>query len=94
MGYILLSICGDNTTAVEEIMKFAKKGEDDMGFQYNAIAGYEEEKREFIEQGKEEGENRMLKLIQLMLGNGEGSMISRLEDETFRQQMCRKYHVI
>ena len=92
--YILLSICGDNTTAVEEIMKFAKKGEDDMGFQYNAIAGYEEEKREFIEQGKEEGENRMLKLIQLMLGNGEGSMISRLEDETFRQQMCRKYHVI
>lgn len=61
-----------------------------MSFQYNAIAGYEEEKRDFIGQG----ESRMLSLVQLMIGNGEGSLISRLEDETFRRQMCRKYNIV
>ncbi len=87
---ILSAICGENADVAEKIIEFTKKGEDDMGFQYNAIAGYEEEKREFIGQG----ESRMLSLVQLMIGNGEGSLISRLEDETFRRQMCRKYNIV
>lgn len=49
--YILLSICENKEVVVEEILRWAGDGEDDMAFKYNIIRAFEEERAE----GKAEG---------------------------------------
>ena len=47
-----------------------------------------------IRQGREEGSQQMLTLVEAMLADGEASEIPRLKTEpVFLQQMLEKYHL-
>ena len=43
---ILLSICGDKKAVVEEILSWARNGDDNMAFKYNIIKAFEDERAE------------------------------------------------
>lgn len=44
--YILLSVCGNRETVMEEILSWTENGEYDMAFKYNIIRMFEEERAE------------------------------------------------
>ncbi len=62
---ILLSICGDKESVLEEILNWAGNGVDDMAFKYNIIKAFEDER----EQGKAEGKaEAVIELLELRFG--------------------------
>ena len=58
--YILLSVCGNTETVVEEILRWTGNGEDDMEFKYNIIKIFENERAEGEAIGEAKGQLRKL----------------------------------
>ena len=52
---ILLSICENKESIVMEILNWARKGDDDMAFQYNIVRMFENERTEGRAEGRTEG---------------------------------------
>ncbi len=52
---ILLSICENKESVVIEILNWAKKGDEDMAFQYNIVRMFENERTEGRAEGRTEG---------------------------------------
>lgn len=65
---ILLSICENKESVVIEILNWAKKGDEDMAFQYNIVRMFENERTEGRKEGREEGreEGRTYTIIALI----------------------------
>ena len=65
---ILLSICENKESVVIEILNWARKGDEDMAFQYNIVRMFENERTEGREEGRAEGreEGRTCNLIALL----------------------------
>ncbi len=68
---ILLSVCGNRETVVEEILSWAGNGVDDMAFKYNIIKAFEDERAEGKAEGK--AEERAEVVIELLEDLGEVS---------------------
>ena len=69
--YILVSICGDRETVMEEILSWSGKGEDDMAFKYNIIKAFEDERAEGRAEGEAIGElQKVISLVRKKVSRG------------------------
>ena len=69
--HILLVICDNKETVVDEITKWAENGEDTMAFEYTIIREYRKQKEQCREKGREEGrEEYLIRLVCIGLRKG------------------------
>ncbi len=77
-----MSICENKESIVIEILNWAKKGDEDMAFQYNIVRMFENERTEGRQEGREEGRTyTIIALIRKKLQKGKSAAIAADELE-------------
>lgn len=83
--YILLSVCGNKESVVEEILNWAGNGEDDMAFKYNIIRAFEDERAEGKAEGKAEDILELLEEVGIVSDELRETVLSQRNLEILRK---------
>ena len=85
---ILMTICKGQEKAVEEILENAKKGGNDMAFQYNIIKEYENEGRK----GERRGKKILNTLFQHLKDDGRiDELLASIDDTKLQNKLLKEY---
>lgn len=85
---ILMTICKGQEKAVEEILENAKKGGNDMAFQYNIIKEYENEGRK----GERRGKKILNTLFQHLKDDGRiDELLASVDDTKLQNKLLKEY---
>jgi hypothetical protein len=100
---IFLSVCENKEAALKEIVSRLGNGEKGMAIKYNLVKIFEEEKENAQREGREAGhkegciagEERLARLVQILLAEGRKDDLERaLSDEAFRQQLYQENNIL
>ena len=88
---ILMTICKGQEKKVEEILENAKKGGNDMAFQYNIIKEYEKEG----EKGRREGERDLNTLFRRLKQDGRmDELLASIDDMKLQKRLKKEYGIL